>query len=78
MPTFRLFGELASLIAETCLVHVIGPDIDVFHLLPSQRHQRMTFFEQGFDGPDILPLLVHVALGGFIHLRAVLVDVFFG
>ena len=77
MPTFGLFGELAGLITETCLMCVIGPDIDVFHFLPLQCHHRMAFFERGFGGPDILPLLVHVTLVGFICLGVVLVDVLF-
>ncbi len=65
------------LVAETCQAPVIGPDISVFYLLPSQRCCRMAFFKRGFGGPDIFLLLVHVALGGFFCLGVVLVDVLF-
>ena len=43
-----------------------------------QRHHRVAFFEKGFGGPEIFPLLDHMALGGFVCLGVVLVDVLFG
>ena len=78
MSLFLLLGVLTSLITETCLARAVCTDKYIFHFLSSQCCRRVAHLEWVFGGLDIFSLLIHMALGGFIRLRVVFVDILLG
>ena len=78
VPTFWLLRELSGLVAETCFARVLCTNKYIFNFLSLQHRHHVAYLEWGFGGSDIFPLLIHMALGGFIRLRVVFVDILFG